>query len=1402
MQNKLKILPLLFLVLTLLIAVNSANAFKVRTNDNPIEAKEFISKDLYTSQTNLPLSLIASQIPNTEQWNNFLTKYPEAIIYIDPRSGRPTSIIVPIPFIPGTSSKNYLTIDDISNKLGRKIKEIRDVDVNELILQFLKDNKDLFKIDINEIGPIKSTKVTNDIWYIYIKRVVKGIPVKDSFINISINHGNIVLMGLHKWGDININLTPAISIEEAFSKAFNYIGGKSENDRFINRPHLELISTNPKNWDGSIGSGYNYALAWIFSFKRSNLRNTWEFTLDAHTGEILSFIDTNKYAQKKIVGSIYPVSNDECGVDGTAIESPMPYIDTGFASPNDYTNMGGIYNYVSGNAITHLDGKYTTIADECGTVNESSMTGDIDLGGTSGEHDCTVPPGHSAGDTFAARSGAAELTFINRTAAGWVNYSWLEQKLTANMNIDNTCNAFWDGSTVNFYRSGGGCGNTGEIAAVFDHEWGHGIDYNDANGPSQNPGEVFADVVANLRLHNSCTGRGFLVTLDVGCGQWTCPSNPAITGYNCDGYGDCCLDCTGVRDQDYAKHTSGIPHTPANFICIYCDSGSGPCGMEEHCENAPAAEAVWDLAYRDLQNAPFNYDKNTAFEIAQRLTYIGGGNIVNWYACDCSGETSDGCGSDAGYMNYINADDDDGNLNNGTPHMTAIYDAFNRHGVACSSPTPSNSGCSTGPNTAPTLSGTPSNNSITLNWTAVPNADQYYVYRTESPMGCDFGKILIAKITNTSYTDNEVLNWKDYYYTVQAVGSNTSCYGPHSNCIHIQPIPGPHASYKSDTYIDYCPQGGPGNNDGIIDPGEIISTAITITNDGIGDLSGISGTLSTTTPGINISNAYATFPDIPNGGEETNNPPNYSYQIIDTFNCGDIIPFNLNLTFNEGSNETNFFHRVGELGAPQTIFYEDWETAPPDWTMSGLWHITTEESQDCMAEPYPSSKTVAYYGQDSTCTYATGSTTSGNLDKITAISGITPNAQLTFQFVNENEGSSSYDISYVYVSPDGSTWTQIWTWAATQQTTWAQAGPIALGSWAGQSIYLRFRFDSVDDLFNDYLGWAVDNIQITASLWECNVCLSPFLQPYLNQKPVVMDTYSPTANGIIEPDEHVGLVGTLENIGGANATNVTGTLSTSDPINIPNPNANYPDISSGQHEECTNCYSVIAPSPRPATHWDFTVQEDVHASSFGPWSYSYTYHVGNSFTDVPPSNLFYSFIETILHSNVTSGCTNTQYCPLNNVARQAMAKFICLAMENSSPGSCTISSCTSIFTDVPPSNPFCPFIEELYNLGIVSGCNTNPLMYCPNNYTNRQAMAKFICLAMEAAHPGSCPTASCTNTFGDVPSSNPFCTYIEALYFAGIVNGCSTNPLLYCPANIVNRQQMAKFIVNAFGFTL
>jgi hypothetical protein len=59
-----------------------------------------------------------------------------------------------------------------------------------------------------------------------------------------------------------------------------------------------------------------------------------------------------------------------------------------------------------------------------------------------------------------------------------------------------------------------------------------------------------------------------------------------------------------------------------------------------------------------------------------------------------------------------------------------------------------------------------------------------------------------------------------------------------------------------------------------------------------------------------------------------------------------------------------------------------------------------------------------------------------------------------------------------------------------------------------------------------------------------------------------------------------------------------------------------------------------------------------------------------------------------------------------------------------------------------------------------------------------------------------------TPTFGDVGFSNSYWPYIEILYANGLTNGCSANPLMYCPSMIMNRAQVAKFFMTVqFGGT-
>jgi hypothetical protein len=56
--------------------------------------------------------------------------------------------------------------------------------------------------------------------------------------------------------------------------------------------------------------------------------------------------------------------------------------------------------------------------------------------------------------------------------------------------------------------------------------------------------------------------------------------------------------------------------------------------------------------------------------------------------------------------------------------------------------------------------------------------------------------------------------------------------------------------------------------------------------------------------------------------------------------------------------------------------------------------------------------------------------------------------------------------------------------------------------------------------------------------------------------------------------------------------------------------------------------------------------------------------------------------------------------------------------------------------------------------------------------------------------------------FGDVPQDSLFAAWIEDLYNHQITAGCSTSPLLYCPADPNTRAQMAVFLTKTFSLVL
>jgi S-layer family protein len=189
---------------------------------------------------------------------------------------------------------------------------------------------------------------------------------------------------------------------------------------------------------------------------------------------------------------------------------------------------------------------------------------------------------------------------------------------------------------------------------------------------------------------------------------------------------------------------------------------------------------------------------------------------------------------------------------------------------------------------------------------------------------------------------------------------------------------------------------------------------------------------------------------------------------------------------------------------------------------------------------------------------------------------------------------------------------------------------------------------------------------------------------------------------------------------------------------------------------------------------------------------TFTVLQGGNFTDVQPGQPFYTEIGKFSARGLTSGClTGTTYCPDGSVTREQMAIFIIKGMGDFSPP----QPAQQRFSDVPPSNWFYAFIEQMAVRQITVGCGDGST-YCPGLVVTHEQMAAFIMRGRGEFGPP--PPAQ--QRFDDVPSTNPFYAFIERMGALGIwpaPSGCTGNN--YCPTSPVTRAQMAWIIVKAFN---
>jgi hypothetical protein len=250
-------------------------------------------------------------------------------------------------------------------------------------------------------------------------------------------------------------------------------------------------------------------LAWAFTISggtpaKPDVRKYWVAAL----GEprILNWESEVYFTQHGVVSAnVWPTS--PYGSPPTA-NSPLEDLLVSRSTDNARAKTGedGRYGYASGTANAQitatLQGPFAVIQNQAGAGLQVAKSGGvfdpIDLNfGASSETD------------LAQTSAFYWVSFVHEFAQAGIPAGALAN-LPVKVNINATCNAFWDGSSLNFFHAAppGGCPNTA-YSDVAMHEFGHGIDASNGGILDGGYSEGFGDSVAVLGTRQPCVGRDF-----------------------------------------------------------------------------------------------------------------------------------------------------------------------------------------------------------------------------------------------------------------------------------------------------------------------------------------------------------------------------------------------------------------------------------------------------------------------------------------------------------------------------------------------------------------------------------------------------------------------------------------------------------------------------------------------------------------------------------------------------------------------------------------------------------------------------------------------------------------------------------------------------------------------------
>jgi hypothetical protein len=459
---------------------------------------------------------------------------------------------------------------------------------------------------------------TTDKQTVKFRQLVAGVPVDGGFVNVLFDaRGRLLSVQTRALpGIAGLDVVPNYTADEAalrgvaqFQLDQGVVGSVSEEP--------ELVVAQLEDAETRRGTlAYRVSVLYLPA-DMEPLGTIYYF--DAKSGEVLRRDDAIHYLD--VGGRVYTMATPGSAPDiasNPETQQVLKYARVQSSAGTVFTNANGDFNFVG--ALLPLSCTFNYV----GTYNNVQQSG-----GGAYALTTTVPVGTGASVLLNPGSGALETAQANIFQSINVQRDWvrsinpLDNKAdfvhTANANIASTCNAFFNGSSINFYQAGGGCVNTG-FSTVVAHEDGHWLNviYGTGNS-SDGTGEATADIWAMYIWDTPLVGEGFI------------NGNPVRTGLNTRQFcGDCCSACYG------AVHTDGEP--------------------------------LMGAAWKVRRNLKTSNGVAGGGAIANAI-FLGYMNSYNQTQIKSVIETQ-----------WLTLDDNDGNIQNGTPHFNDIDSGFREQG--------------------------------------------------------------------------------------------------------------------------------------------------------------------------------------------------------------------------------------------------------------------------------------------------------------------------------------------------------------------------------------------------------------------------------------------------------------------------------------------------------------------------------------------------------------------------------------------------------------------------------------------------------------------------------------------------------------------------------------------------